>query len=757
MNQRRRRPVRRRDGTFNYNPDVYCTKYDETTGVCPAGDDCPYLHRTAGDTERRYHLRYYKTGICVYDTDSRGYCVKNGPHCAFAHGIHDLRNPVYDVRELQSMENTEEGPNGTSGPNNLDKERNALNEDPKWQDTVYVLANYKTEPCKRPPRLCRQGYACPQFHNNRDRRRSPKKYKYRSTPCPNVKQGDEWGDPANCENGDNCPYCHTRTEQQFHPEIYKSTKCNDILQNGYCPRGPFCAFAHVDKEISAIRDLGPDNTTDLAAILSSALPPSVVSTSNSNEYSQSQSSPESNKDNSQKQEQQQTNQDYHIHSLSNSQNAREMDLYSTSSHPLPTPISRPRSYSSSTNHSGDSLPQYPKAPGSEREDKEASIQRQLQLIDNDTTLDPLEKARRKQGVCLSYGLSPGLLTTGQSIKQSMSPLANLFYPVADTVESVVGNALDDLNLDEINVEASLDRELENETNSINNTSSSTGLLGASAPMNIPQSDNRILSNLSPPVSSPLPHMLHLGPSSLTLSSVGNNPEHSMDKAAAAFYGHSSSFNAKYSGSHFPSSMYDYSGSQNMSPGSRIGSQSSSLVSNMTFNSFNSTSNLSEIQRLREELVSNRAKLVAWEEGMSQIRTACEAWKREADEASRRERLAEQQRDEAISKLNALQNEVETISGEPFLHSLARISELETLPLTKLKQLQEQLRSDLDKLDKVVYHQTATKCMICEEQGRNVAIMPCSHYVLCSQCASQQQTCPSCQTEITQRSNISVSL
>lgn len=44
------------------------------------------------------------------------------------------------------------------GPNSLDKERNALNEDPRWQDTTYVLANYKTEICKRPPRLCRQGY-----------------------------------------------------------------------------------------------------------------------------------------------------------------------------------------------------------------------------------------------------------------------------------------------------------------------------------------------------------------------------------------------------------------------------------------------------------------------------------------------------------------------------------------------------------------------------------------------------------------------
>lgn len=39
MNQRRRRPVRKRDGTFNYSADNYCTKYDETTGICPDGDE----------------------------------------------------------------------------------------------------------------------------------------------------------------------------------------------------------------------------------------------------------------------------------------------------------------------------------------------------------------------------------------------------------------------------------------------------------------------------------------------------------------------------------------------------------------------------------------------------------------------------------------------------------------------------------------------------------------------------------------------
>merc|ERR1719284_1762704 len=224
------------------------------------------LHRTAGDTERRYHLRYYKTGMCVHDTDNRGYCVKNGPHCAFAHGGNDLRPPVYDSRETPDLV---EGGEDKLGPNSLDKERSLLNDDPKWLDTTYVLTNYKTEQCKKPPRLCRQGYACPQFHNNKDRRRSPKKFKYRSTPCPAVKTADEWGDPANCDQGDNCQYCHTRTEQQFHPEIYKSTKCNDIVNTSYCPRGAFCAFAHLEQDSL---EGGTDGGPNFADILNKALP-----------------------------------------------------------------------------------------------------------------------------------------------------------------------------------------------------------------------------------------------------------------------------------------------------------------------------------------------------------------------------------------------------------------------------------------------------------------------------------------------------
>ena len=89
---------------------------------------CPYLHRNAGDTERRYHLRYYKTSTCVYETDSRGFCMKNGAHCAFAHGPSDLRQPVYDIRELQG-----EDEERTSLLSAFEKDKGVLVDDSRWQ------------------------------------------------------------------------------------------------------------------------------------------------------------------------------------------------------------------------------------------------------------------------------------------------------------------------------------------------------------------------------------------------------------------------------------------------------------------------------------------------------------------------------------------------------------------------------------------------------------------------------------------------
>lgn len=69
----------------------------------------------------------------MYETDARGYCTKNGPHCAFAHGPHDIRPPVYDVRELQGGGLDDEDRLVSPLVGSLEKERGVLVDDPRWQ------------------------------------------------------------------------------------------------------------------------------------------------------------------------------------------------------------------------------------------------------------------------------------------------------------------------------------------------------------------------------------------------------------------------------------------------------------------------------------------------------------------------------------------------------------------------------------------------------------------------------------------------
>ena len=65
----------------------------------------------------------------------------------------------------------------------------------------------------------------------------------------------------------------------------------------------------------------------------------------------------------------------------------------------------------------------------------------------------------------------------------------------------------------------------------------------------------------------------------------------------------------------------------------------------------------EICRLREELQAARSKLHSWEESMSQARTACDAWKKEAALANKKAEIANKEKDVAIAKCSSLQKEV----------------------------------------------------------------------------------------------------
>ncbi|XP_032443044.1 putative E3 ubiquitin-protein ligase UNKL isoform X2 [Xiphophorus hellerii] len=693
LNQRRRRPIRRRDGTFNYSPDVYCTKYDETTGICPDGDDCPYLHRTTGDTERKYHLRYYKTGTCIHETDARGHCVKNGLHCAFAHGPHDLRPPVYDIREIQAQEALQNGQLGSGEgipdlqPGVLASQamiEKTLTEDPRWKDTNFVLANYKTDQCTKPPRLCRQGYACPHYHNSRDRRRNPRKFKYRSTPCPNVKHGDEWGEPSKCDSADSCQYCHSRTEQQFHPEIYKSTKCNDKRQTGYCPRGPFCAFAHVERIPS---------TEETMSSLLSAIHSSSQSQLGSQQFSEC--------------------------SISEWNSGAHPSTNATSSNGQVGHIK-------SKGHMDHKLM-----------DQDKQTQNTVFSVGN-----PLASSFTSS-ITSSLASSIGSDSSSPTTLSTMNAKATPFYPGSNTVESVIGSALD-LKFSDINV-ASLEKELEEQEGGLGLTSHR--VLGGSAPVNIPGSLARSSSfNSSSSLStSPLSSLSQSLSQSLLSGTVSqpNQPSNMLAKQEHGLLGTPTSSSQNSLGLNGgASNIWDFvSGSFSPSP-------------SPVFSTLTSTTSNADVARLYRELDEAKRKIKQWEEAWHQVKQACEACQKDALEAKEQAKtaeaerqLAEQKWEETERKLKELKGNFDMLCRSPGTPLLRSYGELEQLPLSKLHSIQSQLRNDLDLIDGVIFQLQSKKCIACQKHDRCVVLQPCQHYVLCETCAPSNTECPYCRTKI----------
>jgi len=673
QNQRRRRPVRRQDGTFHYSADVYCSKYDETTGICSGdGDECPYLHRTAGDTERRYHLKYYKTGMCVHDTDNRGFCVKNGPHCAFAHGANDLRPAVYDIRELQAIENGETDP--VIGPNSLDKERCLLNDDPKWLDTTYVLANYKTEPCKKPPRLCRQGYACPQFHNNKDKRRSPKKYKYRSTPCPNVKSGDEWGDPSVCEAGDACQYCHTRTEQQFHPEIYKSTKCNDIQNTSYCPRGAFCAFAHVEQETVSLESpptpavsADQNGHHNLSEIISESDESKRLFAQRHHGSNGGQVQAHGNHGGPSQMRNGSLTPPFEENGVASPiEGGNAVDKFGDlASRSLGTSIdsamvTATNTFAKNRFLSGDHV---------NANNRDALLRRQLFAIENDPMSSVSEKAQKRASLLLEVTA----VTTANSVVTTFSN--GSFFPSMgsnDPLDSVA-NALDDLGLS-------------NDPFDGNKSRKSSGFSSSTDPKERSRQysgyDMHQAANKSRNCSG----------NSITAGLFESGIMNGNGTAPVMIPGTSNGTISPKNGSPMKSGG---------------GNQASEISGNqlglfdLTSNSNGSTTSASEVNRLKEELLANRQRMASWEEALQRALKEREMWKNEATMAARKAESAVREKEAAMLKLAQMQKEIDTLSGGPYLHAIRRVQDLKSVPMGALKTLDWQLRKDLQEVEKAM--------------------------------------------------------
>ncbi|KFQ38132.1 RING finger protein unkempt, partial [Mesitornis unicolor] len=550
---------------------------------------------------------------------------------------------------------------------------------------------------------------------------------YRSSPCPSVKHGDEWGDPSKCENGDSCQYCHTRTEQQFHPEIYKSTKCNDMQQSGSCPRGPFCAFAHVEQpalneDLQQSSAVSSPTQTGPVMYMPSAAGDSVPV---------SPSSP-------------------HAPDLSNIL-CRNSSLGSPSNicGSPPGAIGKPHSLET-IGFPPDSVTaagSYKKAPGFEREDQVGAeylksfkcqqAKMKSHSLEHRSQDQPLLQPKQDilgilpVGSPLTSSISSSITSSlaatppspaGTSSIPGMNANALPFYPTSDTVESVIESALDDLDLNEFGV-AALEKTFDSST--VPHTSGimiGGSLLQSSAPVNIPGSLGSSASfhsaSPSPPVSLSS-HFLH-------------QPQGHLSQSENTFLGTSAS-HGSLGLNGMNSSIWEHFASGSFSPS--------------TSPAFLSGPGAAELARLRQELDEANGTIKQWEESWKQAKQACDAWKKEAEEANDRANtanmeceLAREQREALELQVKKLQEELERIHTGQDPQFLRSFSDLETLSLSSLYTLQKQLRANLEKVDKAVFQMQSVKCLKCQEENR--VVLPCQHAVLCETCAEEGE-CPIC--------------
>ncbi|KAK3583597.1 hypothetical protein CHS0354_039418 [Potamilus streckersoni] len=394
---------------------------------------------------------------------------------------------------------------------------------------------------------------------------------------------------------------------------------------------------------------------------------------------------------------------------------------------------------------------------SHHHDRLTKLRQQLAAIENDQTLDTVEKNKRKQNLIMLHNLNVGgSSSTSVAAPQpmpsvtlpssSMSPFAPAFYPPGDTVGSVVGHALDDLTLDDIDI-SSLDKELDrdNDTNSLSSSLSaglsSTGFGASSLPIGIPLNGipRGSIGSLSQSPPSPFGSLSH--------TILGLQKEIQLDQPPVSYLCHHN--HHKFAGSPFGET-------NSMSPRSSTGGQHSPL------NLHSNSSSVSEVQRLREEVMTTKARLEHWEQAYSQAKCACEAWKKEAEESVRKAKFAEEERnqsvkhrEEALSHLKKMKLEMQS-KESPYIRSLQRSADLENISIPQLRQLQQQLRSDLEKIEQVLYKQQSVKCIKCVDKKRNITTGPCNHNVMCAECAGKVSECPLCGIKISQRNTVTVS-
>ena len=204
----RRKPVLIAD-SFNYLP-VSC-KYMSNLEKCPKNIECRFSHNVF---EVIYHPSKFKTIMCEFCTNVDGICVKYGRLCSKAHGIEELREPLFEGRRNLATACTEEEQN-------------------------YYLHKYKTKKCSGYPYNCKcNGF---DYHAENEKRRSPFLILYNAFLCPIPQCSSE-----------NCPFSHSRNEIMYHTIFYKTVMCCRYENHGICKFDKDCSHAHSKTELRII-------------------------------------------------------------------------------------------------------------------------------------------------------------------------------------------------------------------------------------------------------------------------------------------------------------------------------------------------------------------------------------------------------------------------------------------------------------------------------------------------------------------------
>ncbi|KAH8583964.1 3 CCCH RNA binding domain involved in RNA metabolism [Cryptosporidium sp. chipmunk genotype I] len=109
--------------------------------------------------------------------------------------------------------------------------------------TKEQLNNFRTVLCNDHLNSnCLDPETCFYSHCTAWQRRNPTKYKYSSTICPDIdfsRKGAKGRMSLNCRcrKGRCCEFAHTKEEELYHPDTYKTKKCNTFpnCKRYYCP------------------------------------------------------------------------------------------------------------------------------------------------------------------------------------------------------------------------------------------------------------------------------------------------------------------------------------------------------------------------------------------------------------------------------------------------------------------------------------------------------------------------------------------